>query len=218
MHIQSSNWSLLIQEIAAQLGISVTQEMCEKFQTHAEELLFWNEKKNLTAITEADDIAVKHFADSSVLAPHIAENERVLDMGAGGGFPGLVLAIQRPDIDILLIDASRKKASFLQHIIRKLSLSNANASHIRAEELAEEEDLSPFDVVTCRAFSNIKEVVKLALPLLSKQGRILAMRGKIEDEELEKAMNAYPTILVKEMVYRLPVENADRTLLEIIVI
>ena len=135
-------------------------------------------------------------------------------MGAGGGFPGLVLAVQRPDLEITLVDASRKKSSFLQHVIRKNHLTNAKALHIRVEDLLQEEK-NPFDIITCRAFSSISEIVRFSLSLLDQNGTIWAMRGIVEESERKKIYQEYPNIHMTEISYQLAVANADRTLVEI---
>jgi len=207
-----SNWCEVVEKAAYELGVTITRKICDQFKIHVKELLVWNEKMNLTAITDPMEIAIKHFVDSSILASYIEKNQRMLDMGSGGGFPGLVIGVQRPDVKITLVDASRKKVAFLQHVIRKLGLINTIAIHARIEKMGQNER---FDVITCRAFASLDEIVHLAKFLLSSTGSILAMRGYVTQEEEKNIRKNGLVQKFKKIEYQLPIENAKRTLVQI---
>ena len=133
MQIGSKKWRDLLYEGAKQLDIQIDKRNIDKFATYALELLKWNQKTNLTAITDPVEVAVKHFLDSIVPVKIIPHQASLLDIGSGGGFPGIPLKISLPHLSVTLIDASRKKVSFLKHIIRILELGNIKALHIRSE-------------------------------------------------------------------------------------
>lgn len=186
MDIGSPEWQHLIIDGAQQLGIAVDERICAAFVSHAAELIHWNRKINLTAITDSRDIAIKHFLDSLAPANFIPEKATLLDIGSGAGFPGIPLKMIKPGLSILLIDASRKKVSFLKHMIRTLGLDHSHARHIRAENLGHHPELAgPFDVIISRALSDLTSFVNYALPLLAKQGTIIGMKGAIDQAELD---------------------------------
>ena len=171
---------------ARQLGIAIDEHICAAFATHAAELIHWNRKINLTAITDPRDIAVRHFIDSLVPAKFIPNGARLLDIGSGAGFPGLPLKIVKPSLSVFLIDGTRKKINFLKHMIRSLDLDQSEARHIRAENLANHPEFNHgFDVVISRALSDLTSFVKVAASLLAKQGAIIAMKGEVDQNELD---------------------------------
>ena len=136
MKIGSKEWQNIIYEGAENLGVRIDWLEIEKFSIHAIELSKWNQKINLTAITDPMEVAVKHFLDAIAPIPDIPPNGSLLDIGSGGGFPGIPLKICLPSVSVTMIDASRKKVNFLKHMIRTLELENIYAFHIRAEDFA----------------------------------------------------------------------------------
>jgi len=161
------------------LEIHVDSDKVEKFTTHAMELAKWNRKMNLTAITDPVEVAVKHFLDSIAPDSMIPSNTSLLDIGSGGGFPGIPLKILNPSLSVTLIDASRKKVSFLKHIIRILGLENIEAFHVQSEEFSKQAVfVGSFNVIISRALSSTPDFFLMALPLLDKNGIIIAMKGK----------------------------------------
>ena len=138
LDFESSAWACVLDEGARAMGMRLKRSQIAQFAVHAKELLAWNRFANLTAITDPVEIAVKQFLDTLSLLPFVPPRSWLLDIGSGGGFPGIPLGILRPDLHIMLIDASRKKVSFQKHIIRTLALRNIEARHIRAEELKKE--------------------------------------------------------------------------------
>ncbi len=186
MDIGSREWQHLIVDGAQQLGIAIDERMSAAFAAHAAELLHWNRKINLTAITDPRDIATRHFLDSLAPAKFIPDRARLLDIGSGAGFPGLPLKIVKSSLSILLIDGTRKKINFLKHMIRSLGLDQSEALQIRAEKLQEDpESVHSFDIIISRALSDLTSLVKVATPLLAKQGAIMAMKGEVDQKELD---------------------------------
>jgi 16S rRNA (guanine527-N7)-methyltransferase len=218
MEIGSQEWQNLIREGAALLfdscALRVSDFQTEQFAVHAAEMLKWNRKTNLTAITEPFEIAVKHFLDSIAPAPLIPPGSKVLDIGSGAGFPGIPLKILLPSLSVTTIDASRKKVNFQKHVIRTLKSKDSDfigieSLHIRAEDLAKDPAFAnTFDVIVCRALSSLDMFVSLATPLLAKQGMMIALKGKTDASEIEAAEKCGVSATVKS--YKLPYLDAER--------
>ncbi len=186
MEIDSTKWKNVIRIGARDFGLQLTATQVDQFAIHAKELIQWTRKINLTAIKNPLEIAVKHFLDSIVTANIIPKGAALLDIGSGGGFPGLPLKIVMPSLSVTLIDASQKKVSFLKHVIRRLNLENIEARHIRAEELKKERAYTEaFDVIISRALSDVDTFVDLSLPLLSKDGMMLALKSTPPQSEIQ---------------------------------
>jgi 16S rRNA (guanine527-N7)-methyltransferase len=218
MEIGSTEWQHFIIDSARKLGIVIDEGITAPFSIHASELLTWNRKINLTAITNPRDIAIKHFVDSLAPGGCIPDGARLLDMGSGAGFPGIPLKIFKPSISVLLIDAVRKKINFLKHVLRILGLGNIEARQIRTENLLKGAgQATSFDVIISRALSDLPSFVKSALPLLAKQGTIIAMKGKVDEEELDAVRADAPGDQYSLEVerYKLPSIRAPRSIVMI---
>ena len=205
MEIGSPQWKNIIRQGALALGVDVSPEQADRFSTHARELIKWNRKVNLTAITDPFEVAVKHFVDSIAAAVTISPNSSILDIGSGGGFPGIPLKTLIPTLTVMLVDASRKKISFLKHICRTLQLEKIDAHQIRGEDISiaagSQETRSefrkvsldritpvshkPFNVVISRAFTSLTDFILMALPVLADGGVIVGMHGKVTYSEME---------------------------------
>lgn len=159
----------------------------EKFTLYADLLKEWNEKFNLTAITDDEGIKQKHFIDSLAAADMIAPSSRVLDIGSGAGFPGVPLKIVRDDLDVTLLDSVNKKVTFLNEVISRLKLEKIVAVHARIEDVKEKES---FDVVVSRAVAELRTLSEYALPFLKTGGIFIAYKSEKTEEELELAKNA----------------------------
>ena len=176
--IESSQWIDVVIKGAAQLHLDITPYQATQFARHARMVIAWNQKFNLTAITEPVEMAVKHFLDSVAPFAHIPPEGRILDIGTGGGFPGIPLKILRPAQPMTLIDGTRKKINFLKQVIRTLGLEKIEALHLRAEAMATmASHIGRYDVIVSRAVSDVKEVVRFADPLLGDGGRVLVYKG-----------------------------------------
>jgi 16S rRNA (guanine527-N7)-methyltransferase len=186
MEIGSREWQNFIIDGARKLGVEIDAGITAQFSVHASELIKWNRKLNLTSITHPKDLAVKHFLDSLAPAHFIPDNARMLDIGSGGGFPGIPLKILNPSLRVMLIDGTRKKVNFLKHALRTLKLESIEAHQIRAENLREDPAYANlFDIIISRALSSLQLFVEMALPLLAKQGTIMAMKGEVNQKELD---------------------------------
>jgi len=183
--IGSKKWNQFVIHGAKAMGIQIDPEKADQLAVHCNELTQWNQKFNLTKITEPIEVAVKHVLDSIAPAPFIPAGASVLDIGSGGGFPGIPLKIIMPSISVTLIDASRKKVSFLKHVIRSLELKKIEARHTRTEDLiAHQKYANAFQVVICRSFSPLDVFVLNAIPFISEKGVMIALKGKNVTEEL----------------------------------
>lgn len=216
-------WKKLIMDGAQLSGLYVTVQQAELFASHASELLIWNRKVNLTAITDPLEIAVKHFLDSIAAVPLIGPDKSILDIGSGAGFPGIPLKIMLPSNPVFLIDASRKKVAFLNHLIRLMKLQNISAYHGRVENLSQDSEfINRFDVIVCRALTDLKTFVEMAFPLLSDKGFLLAYKGNLSDLEFEEIQNSKKHHwgsnthwAISTQNYHLPFLNQPRTLVVI---
>jgi 16S rRNA (guanine527-N7)-methyltransferase len=188
----------------------------DQFVAHAKELLKWNRFANLTSITGALEMAEKHYLDTLPLLAVIPARSRVLDIGSGGGFPGIPLKVLRADLDVMLIEASRKKTNFLKQVIRTLGLKNAEARHVRAEDFAREvhDRARPYDVVVSKAVWKLDKLLDQALPLVARPGRVVAMKGKSIEEELRSIEGRVRSegLTLETERYRLPGLGIERAL------
>lgn len=224
IQIGDSEWNQLIVNGAASLGVQVSVLQVVQFSAHIRELLLWNRKTNLTAITLLSEVAIKHVVDSLAIARWIHPEASVLDVGSGGGFPGIPLKILMPSLSVTLIDSSRKKNSFQRHVIRTLGLVNIAAWQTRVEALSANPDQirggnSVFSIIVCRAFTELSHFVEMAMPLLAPAGKIIAMKGRLSSEELADVSNLIfrlsqaGTVLNSQTIsYNLPFLGAERYL------
>lgn len=162
--------------------------MDKKYKAYTDYLLEVNSHTNLTTITDPYEIELKHFKDSLTVLDYIKEGDKVLDLGAGAGFPGIPLRIEK-DFDLTLIDSVNKKVNFMNEVIEILGLSNARAIHTRAEDFAKE-NREGFDVVVSRAVANMSTLSELCLPFVKVGGLFIALKGPKADEEVKLATNA----------------------------
>lgn len=179
------------------------------YEIYSDYLIEVNSHTNLTSITDPEEIKIKHFEDSLSVLPYIKEGNKVLDIGAGAGFPGIPLRIEK-NFDLTLVDSVNKKVNFMNEVIDKLDLSNARAIHTRAEDFAKE-NRETFDVVVSRAVANMSTLSELCLPFLKVGGIFIALKGPRADEELEAAQNAIKILggQVKE-IERFKIDDNDR--------
>jgi 16S rRNA (guanine527-N7)-methyltransferase len=199
---------------AAESGVSLTECHIDGLLLLMLQLRKWNRKFNLTAITKEREIIVKHFIDSLTVVPLIPEGSRVLDVGSGGGFPAIPLALVRSDLDVTSVDAAEKKIFFQRHAVRLLGIERFTALHARGESLGDEH-AGRYDAVISRAFSSLSDFVSLAQPLLAPGGVIIAMKGRSGGEEATAAASHLMEsgLVVREVLdLRLPVSGDVRSL------
>ena len=174
----------------------LTKEQISKFERYLELLLEWNEKFNLTAITEKDEIEEKHFLDSLELLKFFKiENKNLLDVGSGAGFPGIPLAIAEPTSKVTLLEANGKKVSFLQFAVKELNLPNVEIIQGRAEELNKREQ---FDIVTARAVKELNILLEISFHLIKVGGCFIAYKGPNVKDEIAKAKYTFNVLGAEE--------------------
>ena len=210
----TGSWLEILSAGAAGMGTPLDADHLSRLALFVAELKRWNKRINLTAITSDREIAVKHLLDSLTLTTILPQTGRLLDIGSGGGFPAIPLAIVFPSLSITSVDAVGKKITFQRHICRLLSLTNLSAIHARAESLAGT-DPAGFDWVVSRAFSSIPLFARLALPVLKPDGTIVAMKGREGEREAADAATELADLglrVVGVNTLLLPGDNATRTL------
>ena len=187
----------IIKEKSEALGMSVSSDLIEKLEIYAKELKEWNEKINLTAITDDEGIAVKHFFDSLMLLKYvdIPEKSKIIDVGTGAGFPGLVIAAARPDVKVTLLDSTGKKLKVVNDIGEKMGLSNYEILNMRAEEAGQKKEYrEQFDFATARAVAELRVLSEYCLPFVKQNGYFISMKGALADKEIENAFTALKTL------------------------
>ncbi len=174
-------------------------------------LLEWNEKMNLTAITQKDDIIVKHFIDSLSILKYIENNQNIIDVGTGAGFPGIPVKIMNDTLKITLVDSLNKRVNFLNEVIKVLNLKQTNTVHARAEDLGRmEEYREKFDIATSRAVANLSTLLEYLMPFIKVGGKCICMKGANIEEELKNAENAIKELGGKvEKVNNFILPNSD---------
>lgn len=193
------------------LGIKLTKEQEAKLEQFYNLLIEWNEKINLTRITTKEEVYLKHFYDSLTISKvvNLSNINTLCDVGTGAGFPGIILKIVYPNLNVTLIDSLRKRVNYLNEIIKELELENIKAIHTRGEDYHE-----TFDLVTSRAVANIEKLVNYTMHLVKKDGIFVAMKGDIEKEitkEVSKKLSKKYKIVGTEK-FTLPIENSNRSL------
>lgn len=198
---------------AGKLGIGLTDAMLKQFRDYIALLQEWNEKMNLTAITDPEEIYEKHFLDCLTPLAYAGLHGQIADIGSGAGFPGLVFAIARPDLDITLIEPLGKRCTFLREAVRVLGLSNVTVINERAEDHAAQHR-EAYDGVTARAVASLPVLSELCVPLARVGGIFAAMKGSQGEDEKTQAAHALEVLGIgKTEVIRLNLPSAgERTL------
>ncbi|MBZ0296429.1 MAG: 16S rRNA (guanine(527)-N(7))-methyltransferase RsmG [Anaerolineae bacterium] len=189
--------STLTQSAADLFGVQLTSHQVDQFTAFNRELAAWNTHTNLTAITEPDEVRVKHFLDSLsvVCAAPMMPGMRVIDVGTGAGFPGLPLKIAYPDIHLTLLEATGKKVTFLDHVVTVLGLDHVTTLHARAEEAGHMNgQRGAYDLVLARAVTRLPALVEYLLPLAKLGGRCIAMKGHTAHAEIKDSQRALSII------------------------
>ncbi|MCL6605878.1 MAG: 16S rRNA (guanine(527)-N(7))-methyltransferase RsmG [Paenibacillus sp.] len=197
-------------------GITLQPSQLEQFEIYFKELVSWNEKMNLTGITERDQVYTKHFYDSISLAFHLNINDiqSLADIGSGAGFPGIPLKICFPHLKLTIVDSLSKRISFLQHVSNELKLTGVELIHGRAEDVARQSaHRDAYDLVTARAVARLSLLNEFCLPFARKDGLFAAMKGSDPSEELAEAKFSLKELrgrLEKVESFSLPIEESAR--------
>lgn len=197
---------------AMQFGVNLLEEQQNQFYQYMQLLLEWNEKMNLTAITEPQEILTKHFIDSISVVPYIKEGDKILDIGTGAGFPGIPLKIVLPQNSFTLLDSLNKRIHFLQEVVEQLKLENIEAVHGRAEEFCKEDRREGYHIVVSRAVAKLNVLLEYMLPFTKVGGKCICMKALEIEEELEAAKKAIEILGgTIEKVEEITLEDTDIT-------
>ncbi len=201
-----------------ELGITLTEEQLNQLDTYCNFLLEYNSHTNLTAIKEEDQVYLKHFYDSLtfIKAIDVTKYNNLLDIGTGAGFPGMVLKIVFPELEVTLLDSNNKKINFLQELSQKLGLTKVNFYHGRAEDFCSK-NRETFDIVTARAVTNMTALSELCLPLVKINGYFIALKGS-NQEELTDSKNAIKILggqIENTINFELPYDGGERNIVKI---
>jgi len=181
----------ILTEKLNKISIEITENQAKQFYSYMNLLIEWNQKMNLTAITEPEEIILKHFVDSLTISKHIEDKSIIADIGTGAGFPGLPIKILKPETKVFLIDSLNKRINFLNEVINKNNLNGITAIHARAEEIGHNKDFrEKSDVVVSRAVAKLNVLAEYMLPLVKIGGKCICLKGPNIDEEIEEAKKA----------------------------
>lgn len=198
-------------ELSRIINIEITDEQLLSYFTYMNLLLEWNEKVNLTAITEINEVILKHFIDSMTVLKFLEESEDIIDVGTGAGFPGIPIAIMNPNKRITLLDSLNKRINFLNEVCNKLKIDNVKTIHGRAEDFGQNKDYrEKYDIAISRAVANMTTLSEYLIPFIKLGGRCICMKGNEIEEELEQAKYAIKLLGGKiERVEKFNLPNSD---------
>ena len=188
--MEKTNFYKKMAEESEKIGIKLPDEQLNEFYEYMQLLLEWNEKMNLTAITDPEEVIKKHFVDSITIKKYIKEKSSLIDVGTGAGFPGIPLKIVDKSIKLTLLDSLNKRINFLNEIIEKLNLKEVNTIHSRAEEYAKNKVRESYDVAVSRAVADLPILLEYLMPYVKLNGICICMKGPKAQEELERSKKA----------------------------
>lgn len=197
------------------INIIIDEDIFEKLYNYKDLLIEWNKKFNLTTIVNEKDIFLKHFFDSIMITKYAElNNKKICDFGTGAGFPGMVIAILFPKSSVTLLESNKKKTIFLEEVKNNLKLNNVTIINERAE-IYGKTNRELFDIVTCRAVSNLNIILELSISLLKINGLFIPLKASVDEElnESKEKMNKLGYKLIKKNEYILPIEQSKRTIL-----
>lgn len=212
----------LFKNSLADAGIHLNDQQMTQFNRYFELLVEWNKKINLTAITELEEVYLKHFYDSLTVAMHVEMDDqgyRLVDVGSGAGFPSIPLKIAFPNLDITIVDSLNKRINFINEVVNELGLEGVHAYHDRAETFGQNPQFrGQFDFATARAVARLNLLAEFCLPLVKKDGQFLAMKAQQSDDEIEEAKYAIAVLggkFAEDIQFDLPAEAGERHILRI---
>ncbi len=204
----------ILKKNAGSYGIEISDDLAEKLKIYADSLREWNEKINLTAILDDEGIALKHFLDCLVVCKFASfkDGQKIIDVGTGAGFPGLVIAASNPNLQVTLLDSTGKKLKAVADIAEKMGVGNVEILHSRAEEAGQNKLYrEKYDFATARAVAELKILLEYTLPFVKKGGSFISLKGAAALEEIEGANNALNTLGGKiDEKYEFSLPNGDK--------
>ena len=202
-----------------ELNIELSEDQLDKFYDYMNILIEWNKVMNLTAITEPEEIILKHFIDSLTVLNSISKNSKIIDVGTGAGFPGIAIKIAYPEIKVVLLDSLNKRIKFLNEVIEKLRLENIEAVHGRAEEYGRNKDYrEKFDIAIARAVAPLNVLLEYLMPFVKNGGKCVCMKGSNSQEEIDLSSNAIKMLggrLIETEEFVIPNTDIKRRIVEI---
>ena len=207
------------QQLLKEQGIDLTDHQLDQFNRYYEILVEWNEKMNLTAITDQKEVYLKHFYDSITASFYLDFTKplSICDVGAGAGFPSIPIKICFPHLEVSIVDSLNKRITFLNHLANELGLDNVHFHHDRAETFGQNKEFrESYDLVTARAVARLSVLSELCLPLVKTGGRFVAMKAASASDELHDAKRAIKTLggnLDENYSFELPIELSERSII-----
>ena len=208
-------FNVKLQELASKINIELSELQVNKYYDYMKLLLEWNKNINLTAITEENDIILKHFIDSMTVIKYLKDNQKIIDVGTGAGFPGIPIAINKDNVQIMLLDSLNKRIKFLNKVVEEINLKNVNTIHGRAEDYGRE-NREKYDVSISRAVANLSTLSEYLLPLVKVGGKCICMKGNNVEEEIESAKFAIKELggaIEKIETFNLPESDIVRNII-----
>ena len=209
----------LLKDKAEMFHVKLDEQALERFDTYGKLLVEWNEKINLTAITDPEGITIKHFLDSLTILGYldIPEGAKVIDVGTGAGFPGLAMLIARPDLDMTLMDSTKKRLMVIENILEAIGLKT-NVVHARAEEAGKNKMFrEKYDFSTARAVTNLRDLAEYCLPFVKVGGSFIPMKSAKAQEEIaegKKAIHLLGGQIIKQDTFEL-LDCGERTIINV---
>lgn len=204
-------------KLAEKMNLNIQNEKIEKFYKYMILILEWNEKINLTAITNPREMIIKHFIDSMIISNKINKKSKIIDIGTGAGFPGIPLKIYDDSLEITLLDSLNKRTIFLKEVIEKLEIKNVEIIHGRAEDYAQNTKYREmYDYAVSRAVAPLNILCEYLIPYIKKDGYMIAMKGNNVLEEIKsskKALDKLKSKIIESEKIILPEENGERNII-----
>lgn len=209
------NFTSRMKEECKKINVNLEPEQIEQFYTYMQELIEWNNKINLTAIIEPEEIIKKHYIDCLSIIKYIKDDNKIIDVGTGAGFPGIPIKIANKSLNITLLDSLNKRISFLNEIITKLKLSNIETVHARAEEYVANGKREKYDIAVSRAVANLPTLLEYLMPYVKVNGICICMKGPKAQAELEESKKAIEILGGRlEKIENIKIdENMDRNII-----
>ena len=209
------NFTSRMKEECKKINVNLEPEQIEQFYTYMQELIEWNNKINLTAIIEPEEIIKKHFIDCLSIIKYIKDDNKIIDVGTGAGFPGIPIKIANKSLNMTLLDSLNKRISFLNEIITKLKLSNIETVHARAEEYIANGKREKYDIAVSRAVANLPTLLEYLMPYVKVNGICICMKGPKAQAELEESKKAIEILGGRlEKIENIKIdENMDRNII-----